>query len=200
VLSELSLSRKLDVSRTPIHDALRQLARDGLVAQRANRRAVVTNFSATDVFDIFEMRKLLEGEAARRAAGRIDRPALQKLAQAADKMDVSFGRPGAIARWAAFDEMFHATIAAASGSPRLEHDIRRYRMLHGTFNRLGTTVQGLRSALAEHRRIIAAMERRDAQAAAEAMVAHIHEWQAYFVARFSPVTGGGKGRERASIL
>ena len=185
VLSELSLSRRFDVSRTPVHDALRQLAKDGLVAQRANQRAVVTSFSSADVFDIFEMRKLLESEAARRAAARIDRAALENLRKAADVAAASLNRLDALAEWAAFDEVFHATIAAACGSPRLEKDIQRYRMLHRVMNRLGTTAQGLGRALAEHRKILEALERRDPTGAAKAMHDHIHEWQAYFVARFA---------------
>src|SRR5688572_18657592 len=78
-VSELEISRQLNVSRTPVHDALRQLAKDGLVEQEANRRAVISGFSAADVFDIFEMRKILEGAAAARASTRIDRAALSHL-------------------------------------------------------------------------------------------------------------------------
>src|ERR1019366_2237085 len=79
IVSEVSLAKQLDVSRTPVHDALRQLAKDGLVEQRAGRRAIITTFSKEDVFDIFEMRKLLEGEAARRAATRLDRAIIAHL-------------------------------------------------------------------------------------------------------------------------
>ena len=71
IVSEVSLARQLAVSRTPVHDALRQLAKDGLVQQRANRRAVIATVSRDDVHDIFEMRKLLEGEAARRVERRL---------------------------------------------------------------------------------------------------------------------------------
>src|SRR5580698_6468029 len=79
IVSEVSLAKQLEVSRTPVHDALRQLAKDGLVEQRAGRRAIITTFSKEDVFDIFEMRKLLEGEAARRAAPRMDRATIARL-------------------------------------------------------------------------------------------------------------------------
>lgn len=185
VVSELELARRFDVSRTPVHDALRQLAKDGLVVQEMNRRAVIAAFSAEDVHDIFEMRKLLEGEAARRAATRLDRVSLGTLCQAADKMAASFGKAGAIARWIDFDESFHMTIAGACGSKRLTQDIARYRLLHRSFNRLGTTPEVLRQALAEHCRILEALEKRDPKAAAAEMAAHIHEWQAYFVNRFA---------------
>lgn len=184
VLSELELSRHLKISRTPIHDALRQLAKDGLVEQKANHRAVVAAFTAADVFDIFEMRKLLESDAARRAASKIDRMALAKLRETAGAMTHTVKKPNAIARWADFDELFHTTIADASGSVRLAQDIARYRMLHRSFNRLRTTLDVVKQALGEHLRILEALEQRDAKRAASEMAAHIHEWQAYFVNHF----------------
>src|ERR1700681_3401025 len=79
IVSEVSLAKQLDVSRTPVHDALRQLAKDGLVEQRPGRRAIITTFTKEDVFDIYEMRKLLEGESARRAATRMDRTTIARL-------------------------------------------------------------------------------------------------------------------------
>ncbi|MEI6232950.1 MAG: GntR family transcriptional regulator [Planctomycetota bacterium] len=184
VLSELALGRQFKVSRTPIHDALVQLAKDGLVEQEANRRAVVAAFTSADVFDIFEMRKLLEGESARKAATKLDRIALAKLREAAEQMAASAAKPGAVARWVDFDEIFHTTIAEASGSKRLMEDITRYRMLHRSFNRMRTTPEVVQQALAEHMRILEALEKRDAKRASAEMVAHIHEWQAYFVNSF----------------
>src|SRR5438309_6052003 len=66
IVSEVALSKQLKVSRTPVHDGLRQLAKDGLVEQRAGRRAIITAFSRDDLADIFEMRKLLESASTRR--------------------------------------------------------------------------------------------------------------------------------------
>lgn len=185
VVSELALSRQLKVSRTPIHDALRQLTKDGLVAQEANHRAVIAAFNANDVFDIFDMRKLLETEAARRAAVRIDRGSLAELRKMADSMAAHpESSPSWVAQWADFDETFHSVIAEASGSQRLAQDIARYRRLHRCFNRMSTTPKVLRQALAEHVGILDALDARDGEAAARRMAAHIHEWQAYFVSRF----------------
>ncbi len=185
MVSEVALAQELDVSRTPVHDALRQLARDGLVEQRANRRAVITTFTREDVDDIYEMRELLEGEAARRAAARVDRPTLARLRTRADELRDCRDRVGWVARWADMDEEFHNAIARAAGSPRLWHDIARYRLLHRPINKLATNPDGLRQGLEEHYQILAALERRDGKEASRAMVAHIQEWQAYFVNQFS---------------
>lgn len=184
VISEVSLAQQLKVSRTPVHDALRQLAKDGLVRQEANRRAVVAKFTADDVYDVFEMRKLLESEAARRAATRMDRPSRSELRDTLEGLANELTDPGWIARWADFDDQFHATIAQASGSLRLAQDISRYRMLHRGFNRLSTTVDVLQQALREHRMILDALDARDPIAAAAAMIEHLQEWQAYFTRQF----------------
>ncbi len=87
VISEVRLAKQLGVSRTPVHDALRQLTKDGLIEQRANHRAEVAQFSREDVRDIFDMRILLESEAARRAAARIDRATIQGLPRTSSAID-----------------------------------------------------------------------------------------------------------------
>jgi DNA-binding GntR family transcriptional regulator len=184
IVSEVSLAKQLDVSRTPVHDALRQLAKDGLVEQRAGRRAVITSFTKDDVYDIFEMRKLLEGEATRRAATRIDRATLAHLRTVGADLKTNPDQTDFLNRWADFDEEFHEAIAKASGSARLWQDIVRYRLLHRGFNKLTTTIDGLQDALIEHFQILEALERIEPEAAAKAMVEHINVWQAYFVNHF----------------
>jgi DNA-binding GntR family transcriptional regulator len=184
VVSEVSLARQLDVSRTPVHDALRQLAKDGLVVQQANRRAVIATFNRDDIYDIFEMRKLLEAEAARRAATRMDRPTLQRLRGVAETLAATRQRPDWVPRWIDFDEEFHDTIARTSGSPRLWHDIARYRLLQRGINKLASSVDVLEQALKEHQAILDGLEERDPERASRAMLIHIQEWQAYFVNRF----------------
>ena len=185
VISEVALAKQMDVSRTPVHDALRQLAKDGFVEQRAGRRAVITAPTKDDVFDIFEMRKLLEGEATRRAATRIDRPTLARLRGMAEALNNKPDGPDFLTRWADFDDAFHDAIASAAGSTRLGQDIVRYRLLHRGFNKLATTVDVLQNALAEHFQILDALEKRDGELAARKMVEHIQEWQTYFVNHFS---------------
>ncbi len=184
VVSEVALARQLKVSRTPVHDALRQLSKDGLVQQRANHRAVIAEFTAADIYDLYQMRKLLEGEAARLAAKGMNRATLANLRETTDMLAQNRDRPDWVELWADFDEEFHNAIAQASGSPRLWQDITRYHLLHRGFNKLGTTPEGLEHALQEHVRILNALEKRDAKEAQRAMVDHLQEWQAYFVNHF----------------
>jgi DNA-binding GntR family transcriptional regulator len=184
IVSEVSLAKQLDVSRTPVHDALRQLSKDGLVEQRAGRRAVIATFSKEDVYDIFEMRKVLEAEACRRAASRIDRSTLAQLRTQGEELKHDRTSSDWVSKWADFDAAFHDAIAKASGSSRMWQDIVRYRLLHRGFNVLGTTIEGLQQALDEHFVILEALEKRDAEAASRAMAEHVTEWQAYFVNHF----------------
>jgi DNA-binding GntR family transcriptional regulator len=144
----------------------------------------VTRFSRDGIRDTFEMRRLLEGEAARLAATRIDRPALARLRALADALTESPDDAHWVSRWVDFDDEFHQAIALAAGSPRLGQDIARYRVLHRGLNRLTTTAGVLRQALGEHYQILEALERRDAAAARNAMAAHVQEWEAYFVNQF----------------
>ncbi len=187
-ISEVELARELGVSRTPVHDALRQLAKDGLVIQSHNRRAIVAKFTADDVYEIFEMRKLLEGHAAELAAGRMDRRQLVPLREAAESLKDGLDAADWAQRWADFDETFHRVIATASGLPRLCQDILRYRTLHRGFNKLSTDPEGLRQALAEHENILDALEARDARAARQRMVAHVAAWQDHFIRTFPATT------------
>src|SRR3954447_12906692 len=86
IVSELALAQELGVSRTPVHDAVRQLAKDGLVVREGRRLARVAGFSPDDVYEIFELRKFLEGPAAELAAGRMDRRHCAPLRAAADAL------------------------------------------------------------------------------------------------------------------
>jgi len=184
-ISELSLSRELRVSRTPVHEAVRQLVKDGLVHQTTHHRAVVAALSKEDVQDLFDMRRLLESEAARRAASRMDRQTLARLQATADSLAGDFGALDWTERWASFDEDFHSSIARASGSPRLFQDIGRYRLLHKGLNRHATTADILQQALHEHVRILEALNQRNGDAAAKAMDEHISEWQRFFANRIT---------------
>jgi DNA-binding GntR family transcriptional regulator len=142
---------------------------------------VITAFTRDDVHDIFEMRKILEGEAARRAAAHIDKATLASLRATAEDLK---GKPdGAefLARWATYNDVFHDTIAKSAASVRLWHDIMRYRMLHRGFNMLKTSNENLLIALAEHLQVLDALDRGDGDAACKLMQQHIGRWQSHFV-------------------
>jgi len=199
VLSELGVAREFGVSRMPVHDALRQLGKDGLVQRQRNCRARVAGITADDIFEIFEMRKFLEGPAAELAAGRMDARHLSPLRAFASKLQTERKGKAWVAHWADFDELFHRTIAEASGNQRLAQDINRYRLLHKGFNRTATDADVLQQALREHVSILEALEKKDGVLARQRMIAHITAWQDFFIRtvlatgiQSSPTSSGGK--------
>lgn len=194
VLSEVVLAQELGVSRTPVHDALRLLATDSFVTQERNRRARVASFTGDDLFEVFEMRKLLEGHAAELAAGRMDSRHLVPLREAAAALHKGLDSKDWNRRWADFDATFHHVIAEASGNSRLGMDIHRYQLLHRAINRFSTDPKSLRRALSEHEAILDALEARDRVAARKRMVDHIHSWQQFFIARFNQSKKSGRSR------
>ena len=183
-LSAAKLSEKLEVSRTPTHDALWMLASDGLVEIQPGRRARVAQFGRDDLWEIFEMRKLLEGFAAELAAGRMDQRQFGPLRRMADELESKKSVDDWTRRWSDFDELFHRMIAESSGNRRLAKDISRYHLLHRGFNRVSTDFESLQRALAEHLSILDALEARDGRGARAAMKDHIGAWQIYFTEKF----------------
>lgn len=184
-VSEVELARRLGMSRTPVHLAVRELVRDGLLTQEPNRRPVSRAFTADDAREIYEMRLLLECEAAALAAQRLDRPALQALVDACARLRRSLKSKDILERWADLDESFHRELALASGNQRLAQDIFRYRLVHRGFNTIRFTADLVPQALAEHERVLAAIDDRNPDEARKAMQVHLREWQAYYVRSFA---------------
>ena len=180
-VSEVELARSLNVSRTPIHEAVKQLVKDGLVLQAANRRPEVVRFGVDDIQDIYEMRRILESEAAAKAADRIDLPTLKRLEAGIKKFRSEKTSAVSIMNWVKLDDEFHSAITAASGSSRLAADIDRYRLMHRVFNRSHTDPSVLDQAAEEHMRILDALKRRSPEDSRQAMREHIEEWQRFFV-------------------
>lgn len=184
-ISEVELARRLGMSRTPVHQAVRELVRDGLLTQAPNRRPVFQAFTSVDVQEIYQMRLLLETEAAALAALRLDRPTLQQLMADCANLRRNLKARDVLARWADLDERFHREIALASGNRRLAQDIFRYRLVHRGFNTMRFTADLIPQSLLEHEKLLAALDARDAEGARAAMTTHLREWQAYYVRSFA---------------
>ncbi len=78
-LKEEELARELGISRTPVREALLLLQAEGLVTSSPNRGATVRSYAADEIADMYELRALLEGHAARRAAERISQAEIMRL-------------------------------------------------------------------------------------------------------------------------
>ncbi|UIK01206.1 GntR family transcriptional regulator (plasmid) [Rhizobium leguminosarum] len=128
-LSEVALSTRLDVSRTPLRTALQRLEQEGLVEAIASGGFAVRRFSRNDVIDAIELRGVLEGTAARLAAERgAPSAGLRQLAGVVAALDAVVA-PGPenldFGRYEELNGDFHATLAALSGSDIIRREIAR---------------------------------------------------------------------------
>ena len=172
-LNAVLLAEQLDVSRTPVVEAIRRLTADGLVRTSPGRKAHVARFTAKEIREIYELRTLLEGEAAHRAASRIDPEVVRDLRQRANDLASSREELNWCQQAIQFDIRFHDAVAASCGNSRLHADVARYRLLVRAFCQLTATENNLRDALKEHLEILAALEAGDSEAARQATVKHI---------------------------
>ena len=172
-LNEVVLARELGVSRTPVHEAIAWLAADELIELSVHRARVKT-MTAQEVTDLYDVRLLLESNAAKRAATRIDTASLQQLRSDAEELAKTKDAADWPARAITFDLHFHDVVAEASGNARLRSEIQRYRILVRAFCRItGAQVKNLLHSFQEHLAILTALEQRDPKAARDAMTVHI---------------------------
>lgn len=173
VLNTVALAEQLDVSRTPVKEALRLLTHDGLVEQMNNLRARVIAFTRDDIVEIYEVRMQLEATAAERAARKISDEALSQLRAQADTLMQSREEVDWASRVIEYDIRFHDTLAEASGNKRLRNEIARYRLLVRGFCRLTGREPTLLDALKEHIAILEAIQARRPATARKAMITHV---------------------------
>ncbi len=182
VLSDRQLADELGVSRTPVRDALRQLESTGLVERRGRVGWAVTRVDERDVEELFELRCLLEPAGLFRIA-QWDDDRLRRFATLFDDFETPMSNED-IARYLQVDDEFHETIVAAAENRRLTRAYRTLsreldRFRHFTSYRYEGRVD---QSLGEHRAICSALARRDAPAAADALVAHIRSARTKLVA------------------
>ncbi|WP_309084694.1 GntR family transcriptional regulator [Chelativorans sp.] len=177
-LLENHLAAQIGVSRTPVREALNRLNAEGLVVLERYRRGYVASFSVEDVREIFRLRAILESHAAYRAASRISDADLQRLQELERAMESQFDALGWNEHLEGFDQMntqFHAIIAAAAESPRLERILASSLELPASiFNRYSEPVEiRTRRTHAQHREILSALKARNPEWAQAAMSAHL---------------------------
>ena len=114
-LCELTLTKELGVSRTPVREALCQLELEGLVTLVPNKGAVVNAVSPQNIKDIYSIRALIEGLAAKWAAERITKEELEAIEEVVELMKIYTERND-VERLVRIDSKFHTLIFHASKS------------------------------------------------------------------------------------
>lgn len=128
-LYEVPLSEELEISRTPLRDAMSRLAEEGLLERAKSGGFVVRQFSFVDVIDAIELRGVLEGTAARLAAERGVAP--EKLAlmeEIVAGLDACFGAMPGDVEFDSYSELnaqFHEGLARLAGSEIVRREVER---------------------------------------------------------------------------
>jgi DNA-binding GntR family transcriptional regulator len=172
-IDEQSLAKEFGISRTPLREAIKVLAAEGLITMKLRRGAYVTEVNRGDLEQIFTILSLLEGEAAKEAAVKANERDLNEL----DDMHLRLEKAAADRNLEQFFEInvrFHERIIAIANNPWMSGviaDLRKVLKLQrkDSLSRTGR----LQSSLAEHREILKALLKRDPRAAEQAMRTHL---------------------------
>lgn len=170
-LVQAELAATLEVSTTPVREALRDLASEGLIRFDPHRGAVVTELQAEELNDIYEIRRILEPHAMRQAVPAMTERTIETLRKIHQRMKDEKNS----ANFVDLNRTFHLAIYEAGASSRMVSIIRSLEdaavMYIGASLK---TVQGLRDqAIRDHGEIIDAIERRDVEAAVDAIQRHL---------------------------
>jgi DNA-binding GntR family transcriptional regulator len=117
-LVEADLAQTFEVSRGPVRDALRELAREGLVADLPRRGSVVSTLTSADIREVYAVREGLETVAARLAIVQAPDVAIEQIAIHVDRMEEAWDRGAEYAESLAEDLGFHRGLVALSGNER----------------------------------------------------------------------------------
>jgi DNA-binding GntR family transcriptional regulator len=163
-IDELSLVAELGISRTPLREALKVLAVEGLVTMKVRRGAYVTEMSERDVTDIYHLLGLLESDAVAAVAAQATDAQMAELDVLHAELESALADRE---RFFRLNEAFHLRILAIADNrwrSQIADDLRKVMKLnrHHSLFRQGR----LEESLAEHRELMTALRRRDAPAAA----------------------------------
>lgn len=169
-LRETELAERLGISRTPVREAIRQLEADGLVVHLPRQGASIRTLDHAEVVELYEMRAVLEGTAARLAARAASSIELAELAALNNELAAAPAGPQA----RELNRQFHRTLFDAARNRFL---LKSISALQKTLLILGpstlTDPERAALAVAEHAAVLAAFEARDGAGAEAAMRAHV---------------------------
>ena len=163
------LTQELNVSRTPIWEAIRRLEQEGLVVHTPHKGVRVRELTQETALELYAVREMLEGPAARLAAERITSGALNKMRKclAEQRSIIKNGDPVAYSR---SDHLFHLLVYEASGNKLLKELLEglRYKALPLAFH----LSPYFEEFLGFHKKVFQALRQRNGRAAEKAMQHH----------------------------
>lgn len=162
-LLEVKLAEELGMSRTPVREAIRQLARDGIVEMFANRGARVRGWTPDEVEEAYALRAVLEGFCASRAAMRMGAVGINKLAELHEEMEaeLSCSSPD-VDRLIELNSSFHRSIVVGSGNSRAIDIVPQSASVSRNIQLSFWSTERVRqTALAYHRELLESIRARD---------------------------------------
>jgi DNA-binding GntR family transcriptional regulator len=172
-IDEQALAVDYGISRTPLREALKVLASEGLVTLKPRRGCYVTEISEKDLDDIFPLMAMLEGRCAFEATTRAKPEDILKLEAIHGELE-RFAQSNQIERFFEANQEFHHRIQEISGNRWLRQVIQDLRKVLKLTRLFSLTVDGrLQQSLLEHRAIVSAMKARDPVLAQTAMHDHM---------------------------
>ena len=173
-LVETELADRFGVSRGPIREALRELARGGLAVDLPRRGTFVSTLTETDLEEVYVIRRAIEEAAVRLAIAKASEADVEAMLAALMRVEAAYAGDDLAASWEA-DMAFHRSYCRLSGNGRL---VAVFDQLASQTELLMRTALTTRASLAWtpppglHREIAAAIAARDVRAAVEAVDAH----------------------------
>jgi len=172
-LNERELSELLQVSRTPLREAIKMLAAEGLVELLPNRGAVAVSLTEADVLNTFEVMAGLEAQSGELAAARVTPQELAEIQAMQFEMMAAYTRAD-LSAYYSINMRIHRAINAAAKNP----------VLTTVYNQVNARLQALRfrsnqdgekwkRAVKEHEKMIEALAARDAAAMREVLLGHL---------------------------
>ncbi len=186
-IDEQKLALEYGISRTPLREALKVLAVEGLVTMKVRRGAYVTEMSRDDVAQVYHLLALLESDAAGVVAQRASPAQLETLRQLHERLEKQARQRDS---FFSTNEQFHMALLEIAGNrwcQQIVADLRKGRKLnrHHSLFKHGR----LADSLAEHRALMAAIEARDAAKATRLMRAHFESGLEAAAARTIEIEG-----------
>jgi DNA-binding GntR family transcriptional regulator len=176
-VDEQALAIQYGISRTPMREAIKVLAAEGLITMKMRRGAYVTEVSKSDLSQIFTVLALLEGQACR----EVTKIATERELEDLDSLHLKLERSAAdrdLDLFFAINQQFHDKIQEICANPwmqRVIHDLRKVLKLQ---RRDSLSKRGrLESSLIEHRKILSALLARDADLSEKLMKEHLLQGQ-----------------------
>ncbi|NMH96521.1 GntR family transcriptional regulator [Pseudonocardia sp. K10HN5] len=191
-LSEVALATEYEVSRTPVREALKQLQIEGLIEVRPRVGTFVRAPSRREVIELFELKEMFEGMAARLLAARGPVPVLDQLEDNIERSSHAVAR-GAADDYALLVHEFHELLVTGADNTQLVTHYRTlmnqlayHRLVSAALSRPGR----LGASLSEHRHVLELIREKDGFGAEFAMRDHVRSSERATMSADDPLTGG----------